>query len=111
METTPKTIQGTVPGLVHWLPKDFAAMGGDITSTAILSCYAASRLRTGGGRRAIRCLLFRRYVARFDGGSQLRDRVRLSVGPLVLLAVPWPAPRLRYRREAVWRTRKQMNAA
>jgi RsiW-degrading membrane proteinase PrsW (M82 family) len=102
METTLQHISATVPGLLNWLPKVFAVLGGYITSTGILTCYLAqtSLKNRAPGSLAIACL---------SGVTSIGLMVAVNFiiqsdfrWVLLMLATPWLATVLLYWRETAW---------
>jgi hypothetical protein len=102
MGTTLEHITATIPGLLNWLHKVFAVLGGYITSTGILTCYLArTSLRAHApGALAVACLfgamsIGLMVVINFVIESDFR-------WVLLLLASPWVAAVLLYWRETTW---------
>ena len=99
MGTTLEHVTSTAPGLLSWLPKVFAVLGGYITSTGILTCYLAwTSLRA----RAPAALA----VAWFSGAMSMGLMVAVNFvihsdfrWLLLLLVLPWLATTFLYWRE------------
>lgn len=102
MGTTLEHVRGTVPGLLSWLSKVFAVLGGYIISTGVLTCYLAwtcLRVRSSGaiaiawlsGAMSIGLMVAVNFVIQSD--------FRWA---LLLLAFPWIATTFLYWREATW---------
>jgi hypothetical protein len=85
-----------VPGLLNWLPKVFAVLGGYMLGTGILTCYLAwtsLRLRAPGALA----------VAVISGAASIGVMVVVNFiinsdfrWMLLVVAAPWPSAAVRY---------------
>jgi hypothetical protein len=102
MGTTLEHVRAIVPGLLNWLPKVFAVLGGYIISTGVLTCYLAwtcLRVRSSGalaiawlsGATSIGLMVAVNFVIRSD-----------FRWVLLLLGLPWIATTFLYWEEATW---------